>query len=93
MKITNKGAGRNGMDQVTKMSVLQPVVTAQPPPLLRIDNSELYTIHEETMPLCIRRTYMRDQTQNAHTYIMEYSSTMEIEKEKCYIIDELWQRL
>ena len=81
------------MDQAMKMSVLQPIVTAQPPPLLRIDNPELHTIHEEPMPLCIRRTYKKDRTHNAHTYIMEYSSTIDMENEKHYMRDELWQRL
>ena len=66
---------------------------AQPPPLPRIDNPELYTIHDELMPLRIRRMYIRDQTRNAHTYIMEYSATLEMIKERRYVSDELWDRL
>ena len=50
----------------------QPRITPQPPPLPRIDNAAQYTIHDEPMPLRIRRTYIRDRTRNAHTYIMEY---------------------
>ena len=54
---------------------------AQLPPLPRIDNPELYTIHDELMPLQIRRTYIKDQMRNAHTYIMEYSAILEMIKE------------
>ena len=32
----------------------QPRITPQPPPLPRIDNAELYTIHDKPMPLRIR---------------------------------------
>ena len=32
------------------------------------------------MPLCIRRTYIRDRTRNTHTYITEYSAAIEMEK-------------
>ena len=71
----------------------QPRITPQPPPLPRIDNTELYTIHDEPMPLRIRRTYIRDWTRNAHTYIMEYSATLEMIKERRYIEEELWDRL
>ena len=66
---------------------------AQPPPLLRINNPELYTIHDEPMPLHIRRTYVRDQMRNANTYIMEYSATLKMEKERRYVAYELWDRL
>ena len=71
----------------------QPRITSQPPPLPRIDNAELYTIHDKPMPLRIRRTYIRDQTRNAHTYIMEYSATLEMIKERRYIEEELWDQL
>ena len=64
----------------------------QPPPLPRIDNPELYTIHDEPMPLQFR-TYIRDQMRNAHTYIMEYSATLEMIKERRYMADKLWDRL
>ena len=50
-------------------------------------------IHEEPMPLQIRRTYIRDRTRNAHTNIMEYSPTIEMEKERRYMTDKLWDRL
>ena len=66
---------------------------AQPPPLPRIDNPELYTIHDEPMPLWIRRTYIKDRMRNAQTYIMEYSATLEMIKERRYMVDKLWNRL
>ena len=66
---------------------------AQPPPLPRIDNPELYTIHDEPMPLQIKKTYIKDRTRNAHTYIMEYSATLEMIKERRYVVDELWDKL
>ena len=50
-------------------------------------------IHNEPMPLRIRRTYIRDQTRNAHTYIMEYSATLEMVKERRYVVDKLWDKL
>ena len=71
----------------------QPRITPQLPPLPRIHNVELYTIHDEPMPLRIRQTYIRDQTRNAHTYIMEYSATLEMIKERRYIEEELWDQL
>ena len=71
----------------------QPRITPQLPPLPRIDNAELYTIHDKPMPLRIRQTYIRDLTWNAHTYIMEYSATLEMIKERRYIEEELWDRL
>ena len=71
----------------------QPRINPQLPPLPRIDNAELYTILDELMPLRIRQTYIRDRTQNAHTYIMEYSTTLEMIKERRYIEEKLWDRL
>ena len=75
------------------MPVPQPVLMVQPPPLPRINNPELYTIHDEPMPLRIRKTYIKDRTRNAHTYIMEYSATLGMSKERRYMVDELWDRL
>ena len=66
---------------------------AQPPPLPRIDNPELYTIHNELMPLRIRKAYIKDRTRNTHTCIMEYSATLEMIKERRYMVDKLWDRL
>ena len=83
-RISNKEIRRNVVSEVTQLPTLQPVSTAQPPPLPRIDNAELYTIHDELMPLRIRRTYIRDQTRNAHTDIMEFSATLEMIKERRY---------
>ena len=31
--------------------------------------------------------------QNAHTYIMEYSVTLEMVKERRYVVEELWNGL
>ena len=45
------------------------------------------------MLLQIRRTYIRDRTRNAHIYIMEFSATLEMIKERRYKIEELWDRL
>ena len=81
------------VNQITQLPTPQPTITAQPPPLPRIDNTELYTIHDELMPLRIRRTYIRDRTRNAHTYIMEFSATLEMIKERRYRMEELWDRL
>ena len=66
---------------------------AQPPPLLRIDNPELYTIHDELMPLRIRRTYIKDRMRNTYPYIMEYSATLKMIKERRSMADKLWDRL
>ena len=92
-RISNKDIRRNIVNETMQVPTPQPVIMAQPLPLPRIDNPELYTIHDKLMPLRIRRTYIRDQMQNAHTYIMEYSATLEMVKERRYVADELWDRL
>ena len=94
-RISNKDIRKTIASQISQVPTLQPIITAQPPPLPRIDNPELYTIHDELMPLQIRRTYIRDRTRNAHTCIMEYSATLEMIKERRYIADELldWLRI
>ena len=92
-RISNKEARRNIVNGITQLPNPQPVIMAQSPPLPRIENPELYTIHDEPMPLRIRHTYIRDQTRNAHTYIIEYSATLEMLKERRYITEELWDRL
>ena len=92
-RISNKEVSRNVVSEITQLPTPQPAITAQPPPLPRIDNAELYTIHDEPMPLRIRHTYIRDQTRNAHTYIMEFSATLEMIKERRYRTEELWDRL
>ena len=92
-RISNKGITRNTLNETARVPVPQPVLMAQPPPLPRIDNPELYTIHDKLMPLRIRRTCIKDRTRNAHTYIMEYSATLEMIKERRYMVDELWDRL
>ena len=92
-RISNKDIGRNTLNKTAQVPVPQPVLMAQPPPLPRIDNPELYTIHDEPMPLQIRRTYIKDRMGNAHMYIMEYSATLKMIKERRYVVDELWDRL
>ena len=92
-RISNKDIRRNTLNETVRVPVPQLVLMGQPPPLPRIDNPELYTIHDELMPLRIRRTYIKDRTRNAHTYIMEYSATLEMIKERRYMADELWDRL
>ena len=92
-RVTNKNLRKNGVNQTTQVPVLQSMIAAQLPPLPRIDNPELYMIHEELMPLHIRRTCIRDRTRNTHTYIMKYSATIEMKKERRYVADELWDRL
>ena len=92
-RISNKEVSRNVVNQITQLPTPQPTITAQPPPLPRIDNAELYTIHDEPMPLWIRRIYIRDRTRNTHTYIMEFSATLEMIKERRYRMEELWDRL
>ena len=90
-RISNKDIRRNIVNETTQVPTPQPVIMAQLPPLPRIDNPELYTIHNEPMPLRIRRTYIRDRMQNAHTCIMEYSATLEMVKERRYVVDVFGQ--
>ena len=92
-RISNKEVRRNVVSEVTQLPTPQPAITAHPPPLPRIDNTELYTIHDELMPLQIRHIYIRDLTRNAHMYIMEFSATLEMIKERRYRMEELWDRL
>ena len=61
-RISNKDIRRTIASQISQVPTPQPIITAQPPPLPRINNPELYTIHDEPMLLRIRRTYIRDQT-------------------------------
>ena len=50
-RISNKEVSRNVVSEITQLPTPQPAITAQPPPLPRIDNTELYTIHDELMLL------------------------------------------
>ena len=59
-RISNKDIRRNIVNETTQVPNPQPVIMAQLPTLPRIDSPELYTIHDESMPLQIRRTYIRD---------------------------------
>ena len=59
-RISNKDIRRNIVNHTAQVPTPQPVIMAQPPPLPRIDNPELYTIHNEPKPLQIGRTNVRD---------------------------------
>ena len=50
-RISNKDIRRNIVNETAQVPTPQPVIMAQLPPLPRIDNPELYTIHDEPMPL------------------------------------------
>ena len=50
-RISNKDMRRKILNETAQVPTPQPVIMAQPPPLPRIDNPELYTIHNEPMPL------------------------------------------
>ena len=50
-RISNKEVRRDVVSKATHLPTPQPAITAQPPPLPRIDNAELYTIHDELMLL------------------------------------------
>ena len=50
-RISNKHIRRNMLNETPQVPVPQLVLMAQPPPLPRIDNPELYTIHHKPMPL------------------------------------------
>ena len=92
-RINNKDIRRNVLNEIAHVPTPQPVIISQLPPLPRIDNPELYTIHDEPIPLQIRQTYIRDRMRNAHTYTMEYSSMLKMVKERRYLTDDLWDRL
>ena len=92
-RISNKNIRRNIVNETAQVPTPQPALMAQPTPLPRIDNSELYTIHDKPLPLQIRRTYIKNRMRNAHTYMMEYSATLEMIKERRYVADKLLNRL
>ena len=50
-RISNKDIRRNIVNETTQVPTPQPVIIAQRTLLSRIDNPELYTIHDEPMPL------------------------------------------
>ena len=50
-RISNIKVSRNVVSKITQLPTPQPAITAQPLPLPRINNAELYTIHDEPMPL------------------------------------------
>ena len=61
-RISNKDIRRNIVNETAQVPTPQPVIMTQPPPLPRINNPELYMIHDELMLLQIRQTYIRDRT-------------------------------
>ena len=88
-RISSKDIRRNILNETAQVPTPQPVIMAQLSPLPRIDNPELYTIHDEPIPLQIRRMYIRYQIRNTHTYIMEYSATLEMIDESLATDDRL----
>ena len=50
-RISNKDIRRKVLNETAQLPTPQPVIIAKLPPLPRIDNPELYTIHDELMPL------------------------------------------
>ena len=66
-RISNKDIRRNMLNETPQVPVPQPVLMAQLPPLPRIDNPELYTIHDEPMPLQIRKTYIKEREMHTCT--------------------------
>ena len=92
-RISNKDIRSNTLNKTARVPVPQLVLMAQLPPLPRIDKPELCTIHDKPMPLRVRRTYIKDRMRNAHTYIMEYSATLDMIKERRYVVNKLWDRL
>ena len=52
-RISSKDIRRNIVNETAQVPTPQPGIMAQPPPLPRMDNPELYTIHDEPMPLRI----------------------------------------
>ena len=68
-RISYKNLRRNIINQTTQVPTPQPLISAQPPPLPIINNPELYMIHNEPMPLCIRRNiYQRSNVKHPHVY-------------------------
>ena len=50
-RISSKNIRRNVLNKTAQVPTPQPVIMEQPSPLPRINNPELYTIHDESMPL------------------------------------------
>ena len=56
-------------------------------------NPEIYVRYPDAMPLLTRRNYVRDRTQSALTYILEYDQTEAMLEEGIYDENDVHQRL
>ena len=65
---------------------------AQLPSLPLMGNPEIYINYPDAMPLLTRRNYVRDRTQSALTYILEYGQTKAMLEEGIYDEQEVHQR-
>ena len=66
---------------------------AQLPSLPLMGDPEIYVMYPDTMPLLTRRNYVRDRTQSALTYILEYGQTEAMINEGIYDEYDIQQRL
>ena len=66
---------------------------AKAPPLPFIPSTYTYVIHTEAMSLTARKNYIKDRTQAAETYIMEYNNTRLWKLEDKVSPEDLDQRL
>ena len=88
----NSAAMKNELDKEDQTSVVR-VQTgqegqsrrgAQLPPLPLTGDPEIYINYPDVMPPLTRRNYVRDRTQSALTYILEYGQTKAMLEEGIY---------
>ena len=75
--------------QMSQVPPPQPRITSQPPPLPRIDNQSCIQSMTNPCPYKLDEHILGIEYENAHTYIIEYSATLEMIKERRYIEEEL----
>ena len=66
---------------------------AQLPSLPLMGDPEIYVMYPDAMPPLTRKNYVRDRTQSALTYILEYSQMEAMINEGIYDEGEVQQRL
>ena len=86
------------MEQEQQTSVIQlaggqRTNATSPPPLPLLPEPGAYVQHSDTMTLNMRRNYVRDRTQAALTYILEYDATQKWEGDSQYDQQQVRQRL
>ena len=64
-----------------------------PPPLLVMDNPDVYVIHPDVMETNTRKNYVRDRMRAALIYISEYAETQRMLTENRYRNEDLMIRL